>query len=565
MSNDKRKVFCIGFDGATFDLIRPWVAAGKLPHLEKIMQDGVWGKLESVIPPISAPAWTSFMTGKNPGKHGIFGFTKQKQGSYEARFVNRKLIKSETLWKGLSDSGKKVIVINVPITYPPEEVDGCLVSGMDAPSTKSPYVYPPELREEINRVTRGKYRIHLHLGGYLINEKRKKEALEEIVSATANRTRVAEYLLQKKPWDFFMIKFDNPDQVQHYFWKEMNQEGSVFQNAILMVYQYLDLMLARLMRYMDENTNLLVVSDHGAGPLNGKRIYMNEWLRRNGMFFTKDHSDGKKRTFRSGFKVKKRLSNAFEKMYFGGGRIISYRVRNRLGISFSMMKARLRSFTSQLNTDWTKTKAYFGDNLSAIYINLEGREPNGIVKPGEEYEQVREKIIRGLESLVDPDDGKPVFDHVFRKEQVYQGPELERAPDILFFSRNFSDYTVGKEIFNDDKKHVIAYHPSPKGVTGNHRLDGIFLAQGKSIRKGGQVIGARILDICPTIYHMFGLEIPADIDGKSLTAIFTPEWLSQNPVRFSTMDSSIEETKAEVYSKEDEEEIRERLSGLGYI
>jgi len=163
MSNKERKVFCVGLDGATFDLIRPWVAAGELPHLEKIMQGGVWGELESVIPPISAPAWTSFMTGKNPGKHGIFGFTKQKRGSYEERFVNRQLIKSETLWKGLGDSGKKVIVVNVPITYPPEEVNGCLVSGMDAPSTKSPYAYPPELREKINRVTGGKYRIHLHL------------------------------------------------------------------------------------------------------------------------------------------------------------------------------------------------------------------------------------------------------------------------------------------------------------------------------------------------------------------------------------------------------------------
>jgi predicted AlkP superfamily phosphohydrolase/phosphomutase len=565
MPNNERKVMCVGFDGATFDLIRPWVAAGKLPHFERIMQDGVWGELESVVPPISAPAWTSFMTGKNPGKHGIFGFTKQEPGSYQASFVNRNMIKSETLWKGLGDSGKKVIVINVPITYPPEEVNGCLVSGMDAPSTKSPYVYPPQLKERINTLTQGTYRIHLHLGGYLINDKRKKEAIKEIVSAIGARTHVAEYLLENYPWDFFMIKFDNPDQIQHYFWHDMNQEGSVFQNAILLIYQHLDSILSRLMRHMNENTTLLVVSDHGAGPLNGKRIYINEWLRRKGMFFTNDYVDGEKTRFVSGFQIKKRLSNALEKTYFRTSKIISYRVRNRLGMSFSMMKARLRSFTSGLNIDWTKTKAYFGGNLSAIYINLQGREPQGIVKPGEEYEQVREEIIRGLESLVDPYDGEAVFDHVFRKEEIYHGPELQKAPDILFVSRNFSDYTIGGEMLNDDKKPVIAYCPSPKGVTGNHRSNGIFLASGKSVRKGHEVKGARILDIFPTIYHMFGVEIPADVDGRTLATIFTPEWLSDNPVRFSTMPTSVEGGTGDVYSEEDEEQIRERLSGLGYM
>jgi len=562
---NKRKVICIGLDGATFDLIHPWAGAGQLPHLERIMDDGVWGELASVMPPISAPAWTSFMTGKNPGKHGIFGFTKQMRGSYEARFVNRKLIKAETLWKGLGDRGKKVIVVNVPITYPPEEVNGCLVSGMDAPSTKSMYAYPPELRDEIDRVTRGQYRIHLHLGGYLINEKRKREAIDEILSAIDARTRVAQYLLEKYPWDFFMIKFDNPDQVQHYFWHDMNQEGSMVQNAILRVYQHLDSTLGRLMTYMDENTALLIVSDHGAGPLNGKRIYINEWLRRKGLFFTTDHSDGKKRRFASGGRVKKLFSDALEKVYFDAGKIISYRVRNRLGMSFSVMKAKLHAFASSLNTDWTKTKAYFGGNLSAIYVNLQGREPHGIVKPGEEYEQVREDIIRGLESLVDPDDGDPVFDRVFRKEEVYHGPELEEAPDILFFPRNFSDYTVGKKVLKDDKKPVIARYPSPKGVTANHRPNGIFLAKGKSIKKGGQIKGASIIDVFPTIYHMFGLEIPGDIDGSTLAAIFTPEWLAEHPVRFSTMATSIEEAQGDVYSEEDKEAIRQRLSGLGYI
>jgi predicted AlkP superfamily phosphohydrolase/phosphomutase len=556
------KIICIGFDGATFDLIRPWISEGKLPNISNIMQDGVWGELESVIPPISAPAWTSFMTGKNPGKHGIFGFKKEKQGTYEEIFVNRKLIKSETLWKGLSENKKKVIIINVPLTYPPEEVNGCLVSGMDTPSTKSSFTYPPQLKEEINKVTQGQYRIHQHFGGYLTNDKRKKQALEEILSAIDIRTRVAEYLMQKYPWDFFMIKFDNPDQVQHYFWKDMDVKGSAFSNAILKVYEHLDSILGKFIKCLDEHTTLIVVSDHGAGPVIGKRIYINEWLRRKGMLYTKDQFAGKRKKVRN--RLRKLLMQSLEKLYFRAGKVISHRLRERLGIPLPMIKARLFSFT-HVNTDWARTKAYFGGNLNAIYINTEGRRPEGIVKPGEEYEQVREEIVHGLKSVVDPDDGQPVFEHVYKKEEVYHGPLLEEAPDILVIPRHFSDYTMGKEILNNDKKPVIANQPSQKGVTGNHRLSGIFLSYGKCIREGEQIQGAKIIDLFPTIYHMFGLQIPADIDGKSLTPIFTPEWLSENPVRFSKTVAHFEEIKEDVYSKEDEAEIRERLKGLGYI
>lgn len=559
---DVRKVFCIGLDGATFDLIQPWISKGKLPNISRIMQNGAWGELESVIPPISAPAWTSFMTGKNPGKHGIFGFKKDKQGTYEERFVNRKLIKSETLWKRLSDDGKKVIIINVPITYPPEEVNGCMVSGMDTPSKKSLYTYPPQLKEEINKITRGKYRIHQHFGGYLINNKRKAQALEEILFAIDIRTQVAEYLMQKYPWDFFMIKFDNPDQVQHYFWKDMEDKESILRNSIFKVYERLDSILGKFMDYLDENTTLIVISDHGAGPINGKRIYINEWLRRKGMLSTKDHSDGKRRGFRNRFK--KLLSRSLEKLYFLAGGIISYRMRDRLGIPLSVIQAKLLSSTHS-NTDWTKTKAYFGGNLNSIYINLIGRRPFGVVQPGEEYEKVREEIIHGLKSLVDPDDGQSVFEHVYKREEVYHGHQLDEAPDILVVPRNFSDYTFGREIFGNDKKPVIAYHPSPKGVTANHRLNGIFLAYGKCIGKGEQIKNAGIIDIFPTIYHILGLQIPADIDGKTLTSIFTPEWLERNPARFSDIATDIEETKEDVYSEEDEAEIRERLKGLGYI
>jgi predicted AlkP superfamily phosphohydrolase/phosphomutase len=434
---------------------------------------------------------------------------------------------------------------------------------MDTPSTKSAFTYPLRLKDEINSVTQGKYQIHQHFGGYLINDKRKKQALEEILSVIDLRVHVAEHLMQKYPWDFFMIKFDNPDQVQHYFWKDMNSdEKSTFRDAILKVYEHLDSILGKFMKLMDEDTTLMVISDHGAGPVIGKKIYINEWLRRKGMLYTKDNFDGKKKNIRN--RLRKLLMRSLEKLYFRAGKVTSHRLRDRLGISLHAMKARRLSLTHS-NTDWLRTKAYFGGNLNAIYINLEGRRPYGVVKPGTEYEQVREEIIDGLKALLDPDDGQPVFEHVYKKEEVYHGSLLDEAPDILVVPRNFSDYTMGKEILNSDNKPVIASQPSQRGVTGNHRLNGIFLSYGKCIRGGKQIQGAKIIDLFPTIYHVFGLQIPADIDGKPLTSIFTPEWLSENPVRFSDTATGIGEIKEDVYSEEDEAEIRERLKGLGYI
>lgn len=558
-----RKVICIGFDGATFDLIKPWVSEGKLPNIRKIMKEGVWGELESVIPPVSAPAWTSFMTGKNPGKHGIFGFKKEKVGAYEEVFVNRRLIKSKTLWKCLSNNGKKVIIINVPLTYPPEEVNGLLVSGMDTPSTKSPFTYPPQLKEEINKITHGKYVIHQHFGGYLINKRRKKKALEEIISVIDMRAYVAEHLIQKYPWDFFMLKFDNPDQVQHYFWKDMNIEDGVFKDAIFKIYQQLDYILGKFMKYLDENTTLIVISDHGAGPVNGKRIYINEWLRRKGLLVVKDFCENKRKSFLN--RLKKSGIKYLEKIYFMASKIISFRIRDKFGIPLPIIKPVLRSFMSQVNINWSKTKAYFGGNLNAVYINLEGQKLNGIVKPGKEYKQVREEIINSLKLLIDPDDGQPVFEHVYRKEEIYNGPFLDEAPDILVIPRNFSDYTMGKELLTDDKKPIIAYRPSPRGVTGNHRLKGIFLSLGRNIRRGEQIKGARIIDLFPTIYHIFGLQIPADVDGRTLDSIFKPDWLAENPIRISNIVTGESEIREDIYSKDDEAKIRERLKSLGYI
>jgi len=284
--NNKKgwKVLCLGFDGATLDLIQPWVDAGKLPTFKRVMDSGSFGELESVIQPCSAQAWTSFMTGKNPGKHGIFGFRKQLPGSYRHEFVNGGMVASQKIWDILSESGKQVVVMNVPLTYPPSPVNGCLVSGMDTPGTDSNFTYPPELKQELMEVTNGQYVITVHLGGYLTSDRKREKAVQKLLHMAEQRTTAALHFLKTRSWDFAAVKYDIPDQAHHYFWKYMNRDGEGrFDHAIYRVYLKLDEILDRFLKEMDDRTVLILVSDHGGGPHSGKVVYVNEWLRRQGL------------------------------------------------------------------------------------------------------------------------------------------------------------------------------------------------------------------------------------------------------------------------------------------
>ena len=562
--SSRNKVLVIGLDGATFDLILPMVRDGKLPNISKIMNHGVWGELASVIQPVSASAWTSFMTGKNPGKHGIFGFRKQNKGSYSEAFVNRTLIKAKTLWRILDENGKKTIVMNVPITYPPEEIDATIICGMDTPTTNSNFTRPAELREEIRRLTGGQYKIHQHFGGYLTNDRRRSKALEEILATIELRAKVAEHLLQTRPWDFCIVKFDNPDQVQHYFWKSYEEKDKKFKNAIFDVYSYLDHVVGRLARYADDDTAVMIVSDHGAGSYKGKVIYVNEWLRRQGLLF----ADSDNQRGRSKRKLKKLRGNVLPKLvdllYFFSSRVISYKLRDKLAIPFPIVKTKIRSLVKFSSVDWANTKAYVGGDTTAIHINVQGREPNGIVKPGDEYERLREDIISGLKSILDPDDGKPVFTEVYKREMIYHGACVDEAADLVLVPREFG-YDLSRKLLNNQHDDLVAHKPNPKGVTGKHRMNGIFLIRGKGVKRGLEVKGARLIDVFPTICYSMDVPVPKDVDGKVITGAFEEEWLGRKPIAYSEETTSVETQESEDYSDADAEEIRKRLSGLGYI
>ena len=281
MDKKPYKVLVIGMDGATFDIIRPLVKKGKLPTLAKLIANGISSPLRSTFPPVTAPAWVSFMTGKNPGKHGVFDFCGYASHGYTRPFVSSRDVQSMTLWKLLSEKGCQVGVINVPITYPPEKVNGFIIPGYQRAFTHKEYTYPPELFYEIEKMG-----YELDYSGDLVPFNDDKtdyiQGWNKVVDA---RRRTSINLMKKYNWDFFMTVYKCTDEVQHHFWKYYDRTYADcpehlrqrYGNVIEDFYQKVDDAIAEQMSLLDENSVVVIMSDHGAGPLT-KHFNLNRWL-----------------------------------------------------------------------------------------------------------------------------------------------------------------------------------------------------------------------------------------------------------------------------------------------
>jgi predicted AlkP superfamily phosphohydrolase/phosphomutase len=504
----KNKVLVIGLDGGTFDLVTPWAEIGELPNLQKLMKEGVFATLKTTIQPSSEQAWASFMTGTNNGKHNIFGFTKQRKGSYEWTVVNSKSRRGKSLWKILSENGKRVIIINVPLTFPPEKVNGFLVSGLFTPDKKSQYTYPPEFKEEINEVCPDYI---IDAGGTQTSNLRKlQDYYKKLIKQVEKRAYLTKYLMAKYKWDFFIVVFSATDRVQHKFWENMRKENDPFNKYIFNTYKKIDKAIGEFLENVDEFTDIFVISDHGFGPL-CKGVVINNLLEKQDFLKTKEEKKAGSGTFN-------KLNNSFNKLlklallrlYI----IIPIDKQDIIRKRFHWIGRKFSSSVVFSEIDWNKTKAY-GESGN-IRINLIGREPNGSVSPGKDYDDVRDEIIKALRQLKDPVKGEEIFVDVYKREEIYFGPYLNEAPDIIpHYKDGYRGLSFGSEkIFVKGGDRVF------RGNTGYHTMDGIFIAHGNNIKSIGEKLGdLRIIDLTPTILYLFGLN-PPHLDGRVAKEIF---------------------------------------------
>ncbi len=550
-----RRVFVIGLDGGTFDLIRPWAESGKLPAFKKLMDQGAWSDLRSTVPPVTASAWSSFMTGKNPGAHGLFDFMQRRTGSYDLAPVSALDRDGKAVWDLAGDAGKKVIVMNVPVTWPPQPVNGLLVTGMLTPRGADNYTYPRELAAELAE----------HIGEYIVysdevySKGRGDPFLAALKYSAEQRTRAAEYLLDKYPCDFFALVFPETDTVSHGLWSafdpthhehdpaEAASGSTPLKDGILDLYQYIDGLIERLMSRLGPDATVLLMSDHGHGPVRNF-LYVNNYLAQRG--YLRFKRDAASRLKRLAFQIGLTPRTVYRLLLAVGLGKLRRTLDKRRG-GRGLLK---RFFLSFSDVDWTSTRAYSIGYIGEVHINLRGREPQGIVAPGEDYERTRDKVIADLKQLKLPD-GRPLVEHIWKREEIYSGAHLSQAPDILFLPRNLETIAFGDFEFGSNKIVEPSY-----GVSSSHRMNGMFLAAGAGIKPAGPFSGAQLIDLAPTILHLMGLPVPADMDGRVLSEILADE----RPVEYGGSSGGRVES-AEGYSAEEEAEVIERLQDLGYI
>ena len=572
---NKKRVFCIGLDGATFDLVDPWVREGKLPNLKRFMEEGTRGVLRSVIHPFSPQAWGSFMTGVNPGKHGVFGFKEQIKGTYDLQFVNNKSIKAKTLWKILSEQGKKVIVINIPMTYPPEEVNGILVGGMDSPGVDSDFTYPKEIKDEILNVTKD-YMVHLHVAGSLNTDAKRIKAINDLLCMTESREKAVLYLMNKYEWDFFVVNFTATDQVQHHFWRYMTDSSASvnrkFKDAILRIYQRLDETVGKLTADLDKDVMQFVVSDHGSGPIPDVVIYIDEWLRRKNLVTLKSSNSKIVNPLKKIKLFVKTQARSFAEwirsLLF---KYLSSRAKDTFQRFFPKMRGRAASLIHRSVVDWSKTKVYSSENFASLRINLVGREPQGIVNSRAEYEELRESLIKDLEDIEHPLTKEKLIEKVYKREDLYVGPYTSEAPDLIIWPEEGACKFV-KRFFPDGAARQAITIEKRDGIltSGTHKLNGIFIARGSDVLKNNSIQPIDIVDIFPTVLYCLGLEIPNYADGKVITGMFSKDYISATPVKYSGRGCNIETHKQTIstiqtYKDSESEKIEESLRSLGYL
>jgi len=558
-----KKVLFIGLDGATFDVLDPLIAKGLMPRLQQFMSEGVRGPLETTIPPITPTAWVSWMTGKNPGKHGVFEFLLRRKGTgaMPDTPVNSRSRDGLPFWDLLGQMGKQAIVTNVPCTYPPAMVNGVMISDFLTPRGRRDFTFPESLIEEVEGRF-GPYELYIT---EVYSPGNVDKILDQLFTELEYKTKVNRYLMEQYGWDVFATHYWSTDRFQHELWHLLdethpffdNREHKAHINRINEYWHTVDSTLGQLFDDASDDATVYIGSDHGFGPIE-KFLCFNVWLINEGLLVLKKDAMTlfKRAVFRLGLTPDLAYRSA---MKLGLAHLrLSVGVTNRS----KLMKLANMMMLSLEDVDWSKTVAFSKGNYGQIFINLRGRDQHGIVEPGAEYEKIMGQVIEKLRGLIDPDTRKPLIGPIWRREDLYSGSHIEESPDIQFLPADMTNKPLGTLDLTSNKFITPVY-----GNSGDHRMHGVMLGRGPEIRRGAQIDGARIIDYAPTILHSFGVEIPADMDGRVLEEIFTAEYLSSNPVRISATAAGDYESsdKSPVMTDEESEEIRARLRGLGYL
>lgn len=511
MNSEEANVMVIGLDGATFKLMESWIQEGKLNFISECFEKGTHGELETVYPTLSTLAWPCFYTGKNPGKLGIFGYTlieDIRNPSDKERIVNSSNVKSSSLWKILSEAGKKVGVVNIPVTYPPEPVDGFLISGFLTPPGKS-YTYPEKLRKEI-----GDYEIDLKFeGGYGVlpdSDVERERLFKRQAEITRKRFETSLKLIRREYPDFFAMNFKGIDTVQHLFWND--------ENILLDFYRKVDEHVEKLYKEMDP-THLFLMSDHGFHRSAEKYFFINTWLKERGYL-------EKSKSVSGDFidKIVQMGSKAVSR--FGG-------FRKLLPTS---VKENFLNYSSRRQINFEDTEAY--GSRWGVFLN----------KKEDSKQNLTKELISDLQGAKNPENGERIFEDVILGEEYYSGDFAEKLPDIVPIPH--PKYKLMPNLSRELVKNKV----DKPYIQGQHKSDpfGILIARGKQVKKDFQIEESKITDLFPTILRLMGVPSPENVDGRVLRELFEPESLYRtNDVEKTNIESEKKRIKRKLEQLDD--------------
>jgi predicted AlkP superfamily phosphohydrolase/phosphomutase len=564
------KVFVLGLDGATWDLLDPLFELGLLPNLARLQQQGTWGHLQSVFPPLSPVAWTAVMTGKNSGKHGVFEFLEYRHNPLGGQVNSSRAIQADLVWEIAARYGKRSVVGGVPLSYPARPADrfpGFFLGDFLSPSSAHDFASDPRVFAELERVV-GRYRpwsTAVHDGG---NE---AAVLADLTAFLDQHLKAIQFLMKRCDWDLFLFDVMATDRLQHELWhvwdlthraaRGRQAELAALRPKLVAFWQLLDREVGAIESQLPGDTAFLIMSDHGFGPIE-HYVNFNVWLLDQG-YISLDRSFyvQQKHWFHRRGVSPAWLYGVMKNLGLGSYRVSRFRGKqkgllDRIGESL---------FLSRRHIDWSRTRAYAQGNFGQIFLNLKGRQPNGCVAP-EDVRFLLDDLKAALRGIPHPETGKPLVAHVYERDELYHGPHAALAPDLTVVLDDWRYRTIGLHDFATHRVISPAFGP-----TGDHRMEGILIASGPSIRSGDQLLGARLLDIAPTVLHLLGAPVSSDMDGRVLTELFTqavprPHLATLGPSFASAASEQVPAVLGESgYSAEDDAAIQQRLADLGYL
>jgi predicted AlkP superfamily phosphohydrolase/phosphomutase len=549
-------ILVVAWDGACFDVVRPLLDAGELPVLASLLEQGASRELESTVPAVTFPAWSSFLTAAGPDHHGLTDFTMRD--GYAVRFMNATHRRLPTIFSVLDAAGRSCASYAVPCTYPPDPIDGLVVCGFDTPlgtGRAAGRTHPTELAA----------RLEARYGGLAVDGPQQSKieagwheaALAQMREEIALRTRIVAELLREpgRDWDLFMVHYGESDTVSHQFWQFADHASPRHRSdgpsdAMAEVYRLLDRSLGELIAALPDDASVVLLSDHGSGGASDRAIYWNRWLAEKGWLSFGAGGAGAMRLARRaalGLLPTRLQATLFESLPGIAGRVES---GCRLGgINWS----RTRVFSEELN--------YF----PALWLNRRGREPQGVVDPCEVEDTISE-LRADLEGFTDPFDGEPVVKRILRREEIYEGPFACRIPDLILELREPDGYSYAGASSRGGAEAETMRRLRPEEMTGArgttmpgaHRPAGLCAMRGPRVRPGRYPMGT-LADAGATVLALEGVATAQGADGRPWSDLLLSGDSELEPASAAPVPPSAN------YDPADEQEVARRLRALGYV